>query len=176
MFSVLVHTKKTPTRSCSSTLPATLRIGESEVANSLTIILIVHRVCFRFFVGTRKLSVAQSDWLLSLKNFSNGLRLLPILSFPSESSGGKNKARSKVMTNDPDSFDVPVRGTYGGDYGPETYNVISLPLAVSFKDLWMLSCNSNNPSINRKWYGSRVILDTGLALCTHCVIVNYLCK
>ena len=54
------------------------------------------------------------------------------------------------MTNDPDPFDVPVRGTYGGDYGPETYNVISLPLGVSFKDLWMQCCNSNNPSINRE--------------------------
>jgi hypothetical protein len=120
----------------------------------------VRRESVRFLIGTRKLSVAQSDWLLSLKNVSNCLRLLPILSFPSESSGGKNKARSKVMTNDPDPFDVPVRGTYGGDYGPETYNVISLPLAVSFKDLCMLSCNSNNPSINRD--SASIPIDTGI--------------
>ena len=109
--------------------------------------------------------MVQSNTSLSLKNFSSSLRLHPIQSFLSESSGGKNKAR-KVMTNDPDPFDVPVRSTYGGDYGPETYNVISLPLAVSFEDLWMLYCNSNNSSINREWYGSRVILDTGLALST----------
>jgi len=26
-------------------------------------------------------------------------------------------------SHDPDTFDVQVRGTFGGDYGPSTYNV-----------------------------------------------------